>query len=102
MTIRHYDQYLNSGHEGTNNGIKTCAGKVMPNFHVDKSVLRLCNQGERSSSLHNIKLADEMNSSKPWSNLKCAKYVLSRGLNLMEQQLKRRHYYNAIKPSPDT
>ena len=74
----------------------------MPNFHVDKYVLRLCNQGERSSSLHNIKLADEMNSSKLWSNLKCAKYVLSRGLNLMEQQWKQRHYYDTVKASPDT
>ena len=43
-----------------------------------------------------------MNSSKPWSNLKCAKYVLSRGLNLMEQQWKRRHYYDTVKASPDT
>ena len=41
--IRHYEEYSNSSHEGTNGGLKYCAGAVIPMNKFDKSVTKLCN-----------------------------------------------------------
>ena len=46
--MRHYGAYSNSGHEGTNNAIKYCAGKVTPKHKIDNSLQILVNGSERS------------------------------------------------------
>ena len=41
--IWHYEENLDSCHEGTNGGLKNCAGAVVPMNKFDKSVTKLCN-----------------------------------------------------------
>ena len=82
--VRHFDESSNSCHEGSNHGTKSCAGKVLPNYHIDKSVSKLCRQGVRNSARHNIKVANAVNSTKQWCSLNCANKLISHGLGLLE------------------
>ena len=66
-SIRDFDEKNNSCHEGTNNGLEKCAGKVTPSMHFDESCARLCNQAERNSALHTQKIGSEVHGQKQWS-----------------------------------
>ena len=96
-SIRHFDEKDNCCHEGTNNGSKSCAGKVTPNIHVDKSCIRLCNQAQRNTELHNQILGREFIGHKHWSTLRCADKLISRGVGLLEHQWDRRKCYVSVK-----
>ena len=95
--VRHFDESSNSCHEGSNHGTKSCAGKVLPNYHIDKSVSKLCRQGVRNSARHNIKVANEVNSTKQWSSLNCANKLISHGLGLLEHQWESTELYDIVK-----
>ena len=84
ISIRHFDEKDNCVHEGTNNGLKSSAAKVTPNIHVDKSCIRLCNQAEHNTQLHNQKVGGEFHGHKHWSTLRCADKLISRGVGLLE------------------
>ena len=43
--IRHFYEYSNSAHEGTNNGLKHCCGDVEPSHLIEDSSERLSFQG---------------------------------------------------------
>ena len=46
--IRHYDEYSNSAHEGTNHGLNSSADGVKASHLLDKASERLSFQGEHS------------------------------------------------------
>ena len=45
--IRHYGEYSNSAHKGTNHGLKVSSDGVKPSHLLDKASERLSFQGER-------------------------------------------------------
>ena len=97
MSIRHFSSYLNSGHEGTNNGIKHCYGAVVPRHALNKCVELLTAQGDRTSKLNEESVCVEVNHHKPWTSLKCGEKLLSKSESLQRQQWVRRKEYNVLK-----
>ena len=71
MDKRHFGSYLNSGHEGTNHGMKSCAGAVMPQHALNKSVELLTQQGNMTSKLNEERVCFEVKAHKSWLSLKC-------------------------------
>ena len=62
--IRHYEENSNSCHEGTNGGLKYCAGAVLPMNKFDKSVTKLCNQATRKGKMRNQAFTKEVSHNK--------------------------------------
>ena len=48
IDVRHFSEYSNSTHEGTNHGLKYAADGAKPNNLIDKASERLSFQGERN------------------------------------------------------
>ena len=92
--MRHFDEYSNSLHEGS---LKKCAGKVLPQFHLHKSIARLYNQADHNSAIHNHKFSIEVNSTKQWSTLPCTNKLVSHGVGLLDHQLEMEQHYDCVK-----
>ena len=78
MDPRNFGSYLNSGHEGTNHGMKSCAGAVMPQHALNKSIKVLTQQGNISSKLNEERVCFKVNGHKSWSLLKCGEKLLKK------------------------
>ena len=65
--LRHYGEYSNSIHEGTNRGLKFNAAPVTPATRLDKTTVILSKNGVRSSLKKQFKSAYEFCSTRPHS-----------------------------------
>ena len=84
--IRHFGEYSNSAHEGTNHGLKHCADAVNPSHLLDVSSERLSFQGERNYD-NFVSITDtNLEQHKSWNYLPCSKHLIVKGAALLLQE----------------
>ena len=99
--ICHYEEYSNSNHEGTNGGLKYCAGAVIPMNKFDKSVTKLCNQAARKGKMRNQAFAKEVSHNKTWSKLECAGKLNTLCVSILEGNISNCSNYKTVKVDID-
>ena len=91
--VRHFDEYSNSCLEGVNSGIKRCATAVNPSMGLDKSMSVLSKTGERKRKDNDRLATQDVLKQGTSSALKCAKFLLERGLSFLDNKWKKRNDY---------
>ena len=76
--LRHYEEYSNSSHEGTNKGLKYCASPVTPNTRMDNSCAILSKQGVRSITSKKNFMTKQFRSTKPHTKLGCSNSLVEK------------------------
>ena len=97
--IRHYGEYSNSAHEGTNHGLKASSDGVKPSHLLDKASERLSSQGERSYKYFVTKTRQQLNEYKSWNELLCCEHLVNRGASLLVQEKQAAVNYDVIRTS---
>ena len=100
--IRHYEEYSNSPHEGTNNGLKIGANCSLPSMLLDTASKRLSDQGMLKYQVFMAQTLKQQNIIKPWNPLKCATHLIDRAAALLHQQWEVRERYNRCRVNENT
>ena len=74
--MRHYEEYTNSCHEGTNKGKKYNSAPVLPGHSLAKSCIIMFKNGERMITKKKHESAKSFCSSRPHSLLSCGNYLV--------------------------
>ena len=74
--LRHYSEYTNSCHEGTNKGIKYNAAPVLPGHSLAKSCIILSKNGEQNTTKKKHLNAKAFSSSRPHSTISCGNMLV--------------------------
>ena len=73
---RHYGEYTNSCHEGTNKGIKYNSAPVLPGHSISKACIILSSNAERSTTKKKHLNTKAFMSSRPHSTLSCGNMLV--------------------------
>ena len=90
---RHFGEYSNSAHEGTNHGLKYAADGVKPSHLLDISSERLSFQGERNYEKFLNSVNSHLEQNKSWNHLPCSKHLIPKGAALLVQEYDTSHNY---------
>ena len=101
INVRHFDEYSNSGQEGTNCGLKKCAGAVVPLNKFDVSLTKLCNQATRKAAIRGQSTTKGFLQRKLWSKLKCAGKLHTLCVSILSQHLSICSNYKTVKFQSD-
>ena len=101
INVRHFDEYSNSGQEGTNCGLKKCAGAVVPLNKFDVSLTKLCNQATRKAAIRGQSTAKEFFQRNLWSKIKCAGKLHTLCVSILSQHLSICSNYKTVKFQSD-
>jgi hypothetical protein len=93
FAVRHFDSYSNSGHEGTNNGLKHNAAPVGPQYDLHKSGMTLTDNARIKAKGSAVLASKEVSKTRLWSNLPCAEKVTNMGVGLAEHEWKEADMY---------
>ena len=74
--LRHYSEYTNSCHEGTNKGIKYCSAPVLPGHSLAKSCIIMSKNAERSVTKKKHENTKVFCSTRPHSTISCGNYLV--------------------------
>ena len=100
IDVRHFSEYSNSAHEGTNHGLKYAADGVKPKHLIDKASERLSFQGERTYEKFDSTTTKNQDVYKEsWNHLKCSNYLVNRGAALLLQQHECVYNYEYLRIS---
>ena len=91
--IRHFDQNMNTKHEGTFKGIKYGATPVTPSMSLHNSLCLLSNVAERKCGQIRKNKTDDVLKKKTWISLPCGDKLNLRGEQLLTSQWKLRGSY---------
>jgi hypothetical protein len=91
--VRHFDSYSNSGHEGTNNGLKYNAAPVLPQHDLHTSGAILTDNAKIKAKGDAVDVSNEVSKTKLWSNLPSANYLTGMSVGLMEHEWKEADMY---------
>jgi hypothetical protein len=94
---RHFDVCMNTAHEGTNNGIKYCAAPVLPTYSLNKTAQVLSKNSSITARQRSIVVAQDLVSSKLWSDLPTSNHLTTLGEGLVVEQWKQRNEYESIR-----
>ena len=95
--VRHFSLHTNCGHEGENNGLKHCTGRVMPQHSLNNAVCALTWQAERGSQENNARICVELLGNKIWSSSKHSEKVLVKSGSMFSKQWDEHKNYQPIK-----
>ena len=99
---RHFEEYSNSPHEGTNNGLKHCASPVKPTHALAQSMVILSKNGERNIAKKGRTYNQSNNSTKVYSTIQhCADKLTPIAAHLLEMVWKNRFNYDVIRVEPN-
>jgi hypothetical protein len=86
--IRHFDTYTNSAHdEGTNNGLKASAARVLPQHSLDRSAAILNMNATINAKATASKSATNASTKCLWSNLPPGSKLTHKGESFVVAQL---------------
>jgi hypothetical protein len=91
--VRHFDTSTNSGHEGTNNGLKTGAAPVLPQHSLDRSASILNHNAEIKAASQGISSATSLSTNVLWSKLPTSQKLTKKGEGLVIEQWQLRNNY---------
>ena len=100
--IRHFDEYSNSCHEGTNNAVKYGSNAINPTYRLDHAAERLCNYANKKYTMSMQNVLSQEQSTPLWLPLKCAPDLVTRGYQLLFEQWKSSSRYMNCKNSSNT
>ena len=101
-STRHFEEYSNSPHEGTNNGLKHCASPVKPTHALAQSMVILSKNGERNIAKKGRTFNQSNNAHKVYSSIDDAADKLTPiCAHILESVWKNRLNYSVLKVSPD-
>ena len=100
--IRHFDEYSNSCHEGTNKAVKYGTDAINPAYRLDNAAQRLCNYASKKYTLSMQNVFRQEQSTPLWLPLKCAQDLVERGYQLLFEQWKSSTRYMNCKISSNT
>ena len=84
--VRHFDTSTNSGHEGTNNGLKTAAAPVLPQHSLDRSASIINQNAQIKAASNGILSATAVSTNVLWSRLPTSQKLTKKGEGLVIQQ----------------
>ena len=82
---RHYEEYSNSIHEGTNRAIKYNAAPVTPGTRLDHSLIIMTKNGQRNAKKKKKKTTADMLSTRPHEQEECSKELVEPASCFLEQ-----------------
>jgi len=97
---RHFDEYSNSSHEGTNNAMKNCSSPVKPSHNLEKSMTILSKQGERSVAKKKRLYNNSNDRHKVFSSLKCTDKLTPIAAEILERAWMGRVHIKVIRVAP--
>ena len=100
--IRHFDEYVNSVHEGTNNKIRNSALSCGPSTLIEKSLIILNENAELDMNGKIQKWSKNFRGTKLYAELKCAQFLVPHGYWILQTSWKRRVLYDSCRVSKNT
>ena len=101
FTIRHFDSYSNSCHEGTNNGIRHSTAKVGPSTNIENTMLILNSNSDFSHAKKRKLNSQKYVGRKLYTELNCSKYLVDMGFSILQNSWERRNHYDSIYVGKD-
>ena len=99
IALRHFNEYSNSCHEGTNKGLKFHSNKVGPQFLLENSAMRLTQQGKTRYQKFCIDATRQLTKNPVWNHsLKnLNNKIISRGLSLLTEEFNLHGNYENVR-----
>ena len=85
LNIRHFDEYTNSIHKGTNCGLKYSTARVGPSTNIEKAMAILYNNTERNGKRKSRIASINLIGTKVYSKLQCANKLVPIGEYILSQ-----------------
>jgi hypothetical protein len=101
-TVRHYDTFVNSAHEGTNNGLKNSAAPVLPQYTIDQSASVLTKNASVNTLAKEIAAGQQSIRHKLWSDLPTSKHLNTLGESLIVKEWELHKAYGLERVALDT
>lgn len=99
--LRHFDEFINSLHEGTNNGLRHSAAPVGPSMAIEKTLVVMTNNSSRVAENKGISNFKELHHTKLYAKLDCSKHLVSTAYAILMKSWSRRNEYDAIRVAKD-
>lgn len=97
--IRHFEEYTNSSHEGTNNGLKHSAAPVLPVMSLQRTTEVLTDNAAMKCLAQEKVAAKQATEHKLWSDLPTAGHLVTRAEALLHNEWDERHNYDLERHS---
>ena len=94
---RHFDEYVNSLHEGTNNAIRSSAAACTPNMNIENTLVVLNENANRSYHEKCLERSKQIHGTKLYADLKCAEHLVHMGYSILNNSWLRRRKYCSIR-----
>lgn len=95
--LRHFDEYVNSLHEGTNNAIRHSAAPIKANMCIENTLVVLNENSSRMNRKQILNTSKEMHGTKVYAKLECAKSLSHMGYSMLNEAWLRRHLYTSVQ-----
>ena len=95
--IRHFEMYCNTGHEGTNNGIKNAATKVLPNHNTDKCTKIMADHDATKMAFYRLDAAAQWEGKALWSATATVDYLLAPAEDMTQLALEEAGNYASLR-----
>ena len=100
LNLRHFDEYTNSIHEGTNRGLKYNTAPVGPSTKIEKAFTIICNNAERNGKRKSRVTSIDFRGTKVYSKLQCTNNLVPIGECILSQNWINVFLYKSLKISP--
>ena len=97
---RHFDEFCNSLHEGTNNGIRHSRAAVGPSTNIENTLVVLNQNAIKDMEKKSVRNARNLYGVKLYATLNCADYLVPMGYSIIKTSWIRRNEYTSIRVSP--
>ena len=85
LNLRHFDEYTNSIHEGTNRGLKYNTAPAGPSTTIEKAMEIMCNNAKHNGKRKSRVASIDFKGTKVYSKLQCANKLVPIGESILSQ-----------------
>ena len=100
FNLRHFDEYTNSIHEGTNCRLKYNTAPVDLSTKIEKAIAIICNNAERSRKRKSRVASINFRGTKVYLKLQCGNNLVAMGESILSQKWINRLSDKSLKTSP--
>ena len=94
---RHYEEYSNSIHEGTNRGLKYNAAPVTPGTRLDHSLIIMSKNGVRNAKRKKNRTTSDILSTRPHEKAECSKELVQPAACFLEHIQSKLNDFTCIR-----
>jgi len=99
--LRHFDEYINSLHEGTNNALHHSAAPIGPTMNIENTMCVMNSNAERSAVKKGIYNLVQFRAIKLYSEMKCAQSLNKFGYECLLSLRSRKDKYVSLRVGED-